>query len=85
LIFRNAAVGLNVAKTDYAINEGDNITDTHGGPETRADGDSPGYQWRDTKPATGVSFQPSQIRYEDLRDGASHIYPVGEKYVSTAG
>ncbi len=37
-----------VAKTDYAVNEGDFITDTPAGPATLAEGDSVTYDWSDT-------------------------------------
>lgn len=71
-----------VAKTDYAVNEGDYITDTRSGPPTLADGDSGVYPWSDTSFATGVCFQRSRIRIAEIRDGTSNTYLVGEKYVS---
>lgn len=58
-----------VAKTDYAINEGDFITDTEGGPPTLTEGDKPTYPWRDTSKATGVLYLHSQVRPGDLLDG----------------
>jgi prepilin-type processing-associated H-X9-DG protein len=73
-----------VAKTDYAINEGDFITDTQEGPPTLQVGDTAGYPWRDTTQATGISFQRSRIRPQDIHDGMSHTYMIGEKYVSSA-
>lgn len=82
LTFRNVDVGPVVAKTDYAINEGDYITNTPGGPLTLAEGDDPAYPWTDVRSATGVSFLRSRVRPADLRDGASHVYLIGEKVVS---
>lgn len=71
-----------VGKTDYAVNEGDVITDTRQGPRTLQEGDSGQYEWRDPKLATGVCFQRSRIRPQDVRDGLSNTYMIGEKYVS---
>ena len=70
-----------VAKTDYAVNEGDVITDTDGGPISLQHGDSGDFPWRDRALATGVCFQRSRIRPQDIRDGMSNTYLVGEKYV----
>lgn len=82
VIPRNADWTPVVAKTDYAVNEGDFITNTLQGPPTLADGDSPTYPWLDVSKATGVCFLRSQIRFRDLRDGSSMTYMLGEKYVS---
>jgi len=83
LSFRNADILFLAAKTDYAANEGDFITDTRGGPRTLQQGDTPGaYLWRDTSRASGICFQRSEIRPRDIRDGLSQTYLVGEKYVS---
>ncbi|MEQ9409560.1 MAG: DUF1559 domain-containing protein [Fuerstiella sp.] len=85
LKFRNALVPANVAKTHYAINEGDFITNTDGGPVSLVQGDATGYRWTDTSKATGVSFLRSTIRPRDIRDGLSNTYLIGEKNVSTIG
>lgn len=85
LIFRNADVPSDVAKTDYAINEGDYITNTPGGPASLAEGDDPNYDWTDVSDATGISFLRSRIRPRDVSDGTSHTYLLGEKYVSQKG
>lgn len=79
----NADWAADVAKTDYAVNEGDFITDTRGGPPTLSDGDSRAYPWRDTRAATGICFQRSRIRTQDIRDGMSNTYMLGEKYVNS--
>lgn len=79
--FRNATWTPWVAKTDYAINEGDYITDTRGGPPTLAAGDNPSWVWKDVSAATGVCFLRSRVRPADVRDGMSNTYLVGEKYV----
>lgn len=74
-----------VAKTDYAVNEGDYITDTRAGPSTLKEGDSQTYPWRDTTKATGICFQRSRIGPAHIIDGMSQTYMLGEKYVSKRG
>ena len=81
----NANSAEDVAKTDYAVNEGDYITDTDDGPVSLFWGDQPTYPWKDTSKATGVCYLRSEISWRDLRDGASSTYLVGDKYVSEGG
>jgi prepilin-type processing-associated H-X9-DG protein len=71
-----------VAKTDYAINEGDYITDTLQGPATLQEGDSGKYPWKDTRKATGIAYQRSEVKPAMVRDGLSMTYMLGEKYVT---
>lgn len=85
LPFWNAIIPSHVAKTDYAINEGDYITNTPGGPATLAEGDDPDYDWTDVTLATGVSFLRSEVRPNQIADGMSNTYLIGEKYVSQGG
>jgi prepilin-type N-terminal cleavage/methylation domain-containing protein len=73
-----------VAKTDYAINEGDYITDTRQGPATLQEGDSGKYPWKDTRKATGIAYQRSEVKPAMVRDGLSMTYMIGEKYVTQA-
>lgn len=82
---RNADWVSMVAKTDYAINEGDYITDTQGGPDTLGLGDTPGFKWTSVTDATGVSYLRSVIRPAHLKDGATYTYLVGEKFVADFG
>lgn len=82
LVFRNAPWPPLVFKTDYAINEGDFITDTREGPSTLEEGDSGQYPWRDTRQASGISYLRSEVRPAHLHDGLSQTYMLGEKYVT---
>ena len=79
---RNAPWTSLVAKTDYAVNEGDFITDTPEGPPTLTAGDDPNYLWTDVSKASGVCFLRSEIAFGDITDGSSNTYLAGEKYVS---
>jgi hypothetical protein len=87
LPFRNVEYVRRVAKTDYAINEGDYVTDTQGGPESYRPSDLADYDWRwpEVSRATGIAFQQSQVRAADVRDGLSKTYLAGEKHVSLPG
>ncbi|MEQ9407775.1 MAG: DUF1559 domain-containing protein [Fuerstiella sp.] len=82
LSFHNADIAGSVATTQYAICEGDYITNTPGGPASLVQGDDPSYAWTDVSDATGVSFLRSTVRTRDVTDGTSHTYLVGEKNVS---
>jgi prepilin-type N-terminal cleavage/methylation domain-containing protein/prepilin-type processing-associated H-X9-DG protein len=83
LQFRNADWLPSVAKTDYAANEGDYITDTQQGPRDVEEGDSGNYLWRNTRLATGIFYQRSEVQPAMVLDGLSVTYLIGEKYVSS--
>ncbi len=80
--YRNAATPELVSRTDYAINEGDFITNTPAGPETLEEGDDPLYAWQNVSGATGICWLRGGARLSDIIDGSSNTYLVGEKYVS---
>lgn len=80
--YRNADTPGFVSRTDYAINEGDVITKTPGGPATLQEGDNPEYEWTDVTIATGISWLRGGAKIGDITDGSSNTYLVGEKYVS---
>lgn len=80
--FRNADSIEEVAKTDYACNEGDVISNTLFGPDSLEEGDSPFYVWIDTRRLTGVCFQRSAIRVAEIDDGLSNTLFAAEKYVN---
>ncbi len=77
----NATYQVLVPKSDYAICEGDYITNTDGGPLSIADAERPNYPWVPTKDATGVSYLRSRVRTSDISDGLSNNYLIGEKHV----
>ena len=74
-----------VAKTHYAVNEGDYITNTLQGPNSLQQGDSGAYPWVDTTLASGIAYQRSQVTPAMVTDGLSCTYMLGEKYVSVPG
>ena len=72
-----------VAKTDYAICEGQFITNSGPGPATKALAAT--HNWVDTELADGVSYLRSEVKMADITDGTSNTYLVGEKFVSIDG
>lgn len=74
-----------VAKTDFAINEGDQFTGTDGGPNSLSEGDSATYAWASTSQATGISFLRSKVRQSDISDGLTNTVLAGEKNVTLNG
>jgi prepilin-type N-terminal cleavage/methylation domain-containing protein/prepilin-type processing-associated H-X9-DG protein len=78
----NAPV-LQEARTDYAANCGDGSRDEiYGGPGSLAEGDNPGYAWPSTSDLTGISFQRSMVRPEDVLGGLSNTIYASEKYLN---
>lgn len=78
----NASYQVLVPKSDYAICEGDYITNTDGGPPSIVDAQRPNYPWVPTRDATGVSFLRSRVRVSEISDGLSNTYAIGEKHVA---
>ena len=73
-----------VAKSDYAINAGDEDFGGLGaGPATLKEGAR--QPWPDASSATGISHQRSTVRANQVRDGTSRTYCLGEKHVSPSG
>lgn len=77
------------ARGDYAMNCGDQTRTEIGpfngqnfeGPDTLQEGYSAGYVWPPTQDFTGVGFLRSTVRMSAVRDGASKVYLLGEKYL----
>ncbi len=81
---RNAARSANVAKSDYAANAGDVDCGGGRGPATLEEGDQ-GYEWSDSSKATGVFYVRSEVAIDQINDGSSHTYMLGEKYRKASG
>jgi prepilin-type N-terminal cleavage/methylation domain-containing protein len=75
---RNAEATDYVAKTDYAANAGDTTVGGMG-PIDMREGDSPSYDWGGVDAATGLLFCRSRVSINQIRDGASNTYLIGEK------
>lgn len=70
-----------VAKSDYAINGGDQVLSAGPGPNSSSPSDLQTYPWPDFKQATGVAFLILKVQIGHITDGTSNTYLVGEKYV----
>ncbi|MFT5325495.1 MAG: prepilin-type N-terminal cleavage/methylation domain-containing protein [Planctomycetaceae bacterium] len=73
-----------VARTDYAVCEGDVISGTGPGPSSLAEGDSAAWLWTLQAEPTGVSYRRSTISPAAVTGGLSNTIFAGEKYVSRA-
>ncbi len=78
-----------VAKSDYAANLGDPERTCCPGyaPWDLASGDDPGIYWPDITATnrethTGISFNHSTVQLQEITDGTSCTYMVGEKHVN---
>lgn len=78
---RNSGIPATATKTDYAVCAGDVIIDTPSGPPSDSPADINSYAWPPFQNATGVSYVRTQIRWADIRDGASQQIALGEKYL----
>lgn len=86
-------LGTGTARGDYAINAGDvnGGTDITGhkiqcnvdlGPDSYEEGDSLNYEWQHSlDTCNGVSFQRSQVGFQNIEDGTANTYLIGEKYL----
>jgi prepilin-type N-terminal cleavage/methylation domain-containing protein/prepilin-type processing-associated H-X9-DG protein len=84
-LLANADVPATVARSDYAINAGDAGvnqlgTGNQAGPATEELADS-GYTWPSMNIYNGVSHFRSEVTRQQVVDGTSHTYLVGEKYL----
>ena len=74
-------------RADYASCAGDQQTIEYGtgpyaSPPDFASGCGRTWQWPDTSSLTGVTFIRSEIAMQDITDGSSHTYLVGEKHLA---
>jgi prepilin-type processing-associated H-X9-DG protein len=73
-------MGNPVAKTDYAVNLGDpNWKMPLPGPTSFAEFDQGTFEYPDVSDRTGISFDFSKVRVQQITDGLSHTYMLGEK------
>ena len=79
LLTPNCEFGTTAAKTDYAINAGDQMIDGRAGPRSFAD--VPTYNWINFNAASGMGFIMMEVRMRDVTDGTSSTLLVGEKNV----
>jgi prepilin-type N-terminal cleavage/methylation domain-containing protein len=87
----NANNPATVAKTDYAANAGTRgNTQVFGGPGSVKEGqswpdceDAPSPCWPAVRHLTGISFQRSQVKPAQVRDGLSNTLAAGEKYINS--
>ncbi len=78
------------ARSDYAINAGDQDFDEYfPGPKTLGEGDTPLF-WPavhkayniDINKCSGISFERSEIKPDQIRDGTTYTIMLGEKYLN---
>ncbi len=79
LLPRNAASSVDVAKSDYAANAGDVDCGGGRGPATLEEGDQ-GFAWSDFSKGTGIFYVRSEVTINQISDGSSRTYLLGEKY-----
>ncbi len=68
-----------VFRMDYASNEGDVHFKTDSGPLSLEQAIS--YKWPDNTTATGIMYQRSEVTRNQVIDGLTNTYFLGEKYV----
>ncbi len=70
------------ARCDYAANGGEVWSSFGAGPDTLAQGDSGAYAFPSPANSTGIVFTRSQFSIDDIPDGTSNTYMIGEKFVN---
>jgi len=81
---QNQIFATEAARTDYAINCGDMSDPGYiPGPSSIAQGDDPNYSWPNTASFTGIAYVRSEVTIDEVRDGTSNTYMIGEKYLNS--
>jgi len=86
--FNNCDPSEKVARSDYAVNGGDQAICQYGsnpqgwGPPSLAEGDSSSWAWPPTSHFTGISYLRSEVRMAHVTDGGSNTYMIGERYLN---
>ncbi len=80
----NADTGSQMAKTDYAVNQGSvRWPGDFGGPSSLSEGEN--FSWWNSNAnrtaATGICYAVSQIDMAQIRDGSSNVIMIGEKFL----
>jgi prepilin-type N-terminal cleavage/methylation domain-containing protein/prepilin-type processing-associated H-X9-DG protein len=81
----NAAPMAAAAKLDYAINGGDYKLTDQGAPKSYAQANDPKFVWPDSSKGDGVCYFHATVSLDQVRDGTSLTYLVGEKNVAFSG
>jgi prepilin-type processing-associated H-X9-DG protein len=76
----NGSMVMMVAKSDYAVNAGDNDPGTGRTPISLEEGDWPDFPWAGFSKATGICYYHSTVSMPQIRDGNTNTYCVGEKH-----
>lgn len=77
----NADHAVAVAKSDYAVNGGDQIRPGGPGPASASATAVRSYEWPSVREVTGVGFARLFLSPNDLADGASNTVLLGEKHL----
>jgi hypothetical protein len=78
----NADTGGQVAKNDFAACEGDSHRLMNNVPNSLAQVDRAGFAWESNTDRNGVLFFLSEVSVEQIADGTTNTYLMGEKYMN---
>ncbi|HPP52577.1 MAG TPA: DUF1559 domain-containing protein [Thermoguttaceae bacterium] len=80
ILSNEIAVG---ARCDYAANGGEVWSSFGAGPSNLAAGDNGSYSFPSPANSTGIVYTRSEFSIDDIPDGTSNTYMIGEKFVNT--